>query len=42
MDEVTTVIKPIVEKIGINIFKARVENVFGGKYSKQIDKIMSS
>jgi len=39
--EVTQIIRATAEKIGPNIFKARVENVFGDMYSKQIDEILS-
>jgi len=39
--EISQIIRVTAEKLGPNIFKARVESIFGNKFSRQIQDILS-
>jgi len=40
--EAAQILRDVASKIGVNILKARIENVFDTKYSKEVDMILSS
>jgi len=40
--EISQIVRVTAEKLGPNIFKARVESVFGNKFSREIQDILSA